>query len=253
MPIALNKLKRGFRFVADGLNHLLWPAVCQNCRESISDSDHNLCGECWGEILSCSGGNYCRRCGKDASEYGLVEGRCPDCQDKGFHFDGIIRCGVYTESLRKMILGFKKGKTELDSVLGFLVKSALDGSIFYNDIDFLVPVPLHWSRRIVRGYNQSLILAKKTKHSSAKINTDLVRIRRTQRQPAMESFNKRAANVADAFAVRRGNKFEGKNICLVDDIKTSGATLNECAKILKEAGAVKVYALALSVAGQRSG
>ena len=244
------KLKRICGFVADGLNHLLWPAVCINCRESISDSDHNLCGECWGDILSCSGGNYCRRCGKNASKYGMIDGHCPDCQDKEFHFDGIIRCGVYGESLRKMILGFKKGKTELGSVLGFWVKSALEGSSFYNDIDFLVPVPLHWSRRLVRGYNQSLLLAKKTKHRSAKINTELVRIRRTKKQFSMLTDTKRTSNVADAFAVRRGHKFEGKNICLVDDIKTSGATLNECAKTLKEAGAIKVYALALSVAGQ---
>jgi predicted amidophosphoribosyltransferase len=60
----------------------------------------------------------------------------------------------------------------------------------------------------------------------------------------------RAKNVAGAFAVRFGYRFNGKNICLVDDIKTTGATLNECAKILKEAGAVKVFALVLAVAGQ---
>lgn len=244
------KLKQGWRFFAGGVNHLLWSAVCINCSRSICDSDHNLCRQCWDDILSSSAGDYCSRCGRDASRYGLVEGRCPDCQGKEFHFDGIARCGVYADSLRKMILAFKNGKTELDSVLGFLVKSALEGSSFYGDIDFLVPVPLHWSRRIVRGYNQSLILAKKSRHSSAKINTELVRIRRTKRQPAMLTDTKRAANVADAFAVRFRHKFEGKNICLVDDIKTSGATLNECAKTLKEAGAGKVYALVLSVAGQ---
>jgi len=60
----------------------------------------------------------------------------------------------------------------------------------------------------------------------------------------------RARNVKGAFGVRRGHKLAGRNICLVDDIKTTGATLNECAKTLKEAGATKVFGLVLAVAGQ---
>jgi ComF family protein len=149
-----------------------------------------------------------------------------------------------------MILAFKKGRTELDSVLGFLGNAALGGSGFYNEIEFVVPVPLHWSRRLVRGYNQSLVLAKKLEYPTARINTDLVRIRRTKSQPMMASPAARARNVAGAFAVRRGHEFAGRKICLVDDIKTTGATLNECAKTLKEAGALKVFALVLAVAGQ---
>jgi ComF family protein len=150
-----------------------------------------------------------------------------------------------------MILSFKKGRTELDSTLGFLANSALQGSSFYRDIELFVPVPLHWTRRFVRGYNQSLVLAKRLKHATAKINTDLVRIRRTKSQPAMASPAARARNVAGAFAVRNGHTFAGRTLCLVDDIKTTGATLNECARTLKEAGASKVFALVLAVAGQR--
>jgi len=182
----------------------------------------------------------------------MVEGMCPDCQGKEIHFDQIARAGFYKvgEALQKMIVAFKKGRTELDSTLGFLANSALEGSSFYNDIDFLVPVPLHWSRRLSRGYNQSLVLTKKLKHPAAKINTDLVRIRRTKSQPMMASPAARARNVAGAFAVRYGHQFAGKKVCLVDDIKTTGATLNECAKTLKEAGTAKVFALVLAVAGQ---
>ncbi|MHC4324902.1 MAG: ComF family protein [Planctomycetota bacterium] len=150
-----------------------------------------------------------------------------------------------------MILSFKNGRTELDSILGFLGNCALQGGGFNSDLELFVPVPLHWSRRLIRGYNQSHVLVRKLKHDTAKINTDLVRIRRTKAQPAMVSPAAREKNVAGAFAVRYRHKFKGRKICLVDDIKTTGATLNECAKTLKRAGALKVYALVLAVAGQQ--
>jgi ComF family protein len=180
----------------------------------------------------------------------VLNGRCPHCQGKEIHFDMIARGGIYNDALRNLILGFKNGRTELDTVLSLLAKSALEGSDFYDEIDFLVPVPLHWSRRLLRGYNQSMILTKRVKYPRARISTDLARIRRTKQQTIAQTLPKRAANVAGAFAVRYGHNFEGCNVCLVDDIKTSGATLNECAKTLKEAGAAKVFALVLAVAGQ---
>ncbi len=244
-------LKQIGSFAAQSFNQLLWPAVCINCKKSIRESDNGLCEKCWGELLACTSGDYCQRCGRDAGKYAVLEGACPDCQGKEIYFDQIGRSGVYAESLRNMILAFKSaGRTELASVLGFLANSALEGSGFHNDLDLFVPVPLHWSRRLFRGYNQTQILAKRLKHPTAKINTELVRIRRTKLQPVMATAAARARNVAGAFTVRYGNDFAGKNICLIDDIKTTGATLNECAKILKQAGASKVFALVLAVAGQ---
>lgn len=141
----------------------------------------------------------------------------------------------------------------MDTTLGFLANSALQGCCFCDEIEIFVPVPLHFSRRLLRGYNQSQVLTRKLNHPAIKINTDLVRIRRTKPQPAMVSPAARAKNVAGAFAVRLGNRFSNRNICLVDDIKTTGATLNECAKTLKKAGALKVFALVLAVAGQNTG
>ena len=244
------KSKQAFIFALQSLNQLFWPAVCINCGEIICETDKNLCQKCWAQLLACTGGDYCRRCGRDASKFAILQGACPNCQGKEFHFDSIARSGVYRESLQQMILALKNGRTELDSTVGFFGNSALEGSDFYNDIELFVPVPLHWSRRLARGYNQSHLLAKKLKHPTAKIKTGLVRIRRTKLQPAMASPRARAKNVAGAFAVRFRHKFTNRNICLVDDIKTTGATLNECAKTLKEAGASRVFALVLAVAGQ---
>lgn len=243
---------RSARHVAAGVNQLLWPAVCVNCRTSISEDADGLCRQCWDELLACAQGDYCRRCGRDASRFALLDGGCAHCRDKTFAFDAIVRAGVYAESLQHMIVAFKNGRTELDALLGRMAGAALEGGGFERDMDLLVPVPLHWTRRVTRGYNQSLVLAKRIKPSGVKISTELVRMRRTKMQPAMASDAARRRNVAGAFAVRRGHRFAGSAVCLVDDIKTTGATLHECASVLKDAGARYVYALVLAVAGQKT-
>jgi len=140
----------------------------------------------------------------------------------------------------------------LATVLAPLADAALQGSGFCSDIELFVPVPLHWTRRMLRGYNQAELLGRRLRHPQARVNTDLVRIRRTRAQPQAATPAARARNVAGAFAVRDGHGFTGRTICLIDDIKTSGATLNECAKAIKEAGAARVYALVLAVAGQKA-
>ena len=246
-------LKRIGHLTLQGLNQLLWPALCTNCRQSICETDHDLCQDCWDGLLACTGAEYCRRCGREAGRFAIIEGTCPDCQGREIHFDRIARAGMYSRSLQQLILSFKNGQTEQAHVLAFLANSALLASDYFRDIELFVPVPLHWSRRLIRGYNQSHILARKLNHPTAKINTDLVRIRRTRSQPSMTSPAARARNVAGAFAVRNGHPFSGLRICLVDDIKTSGATLNECASVLNRAGATKVFALVLAVAGQSTG
>lgn len=227
--------------------------MCRNCREGTAADDGELCADCWAQLQSCAGGEYCPRCGRDATRYGLVAGTCPACQGLDIHFDGIARAGVYRDALQQMILVFKHDGTELARVLGTVLDAALQGSSFYDDLELLVPVPLHWTRRLRRGYNQSALLARQLTHPTARIIPDLVRIRRTRTQPAVVTPAARARNVRGAFAVRPDHRFVGRRLCLIDDIKTSGATLNECARTLKEAGATKVYALVLAVAGQRSG
>lgn len=243
------KIKQIGRDILAGLNHLLWPEVCVSCAKSISTRDDHLCPKCWQNLLSSTAGDYCPTCGKDVSKYSLINDKCGDCPD--VDYDQICRAGVYDSTLKKMILSFKiYSRTDLDFILGFLGNSALQGCDFFGEIDYFVPVPLHWTRKLKRGFNQSLILARRLEHPKAKVNIDLVRVRKTQAQMTMKSHNKRKKNVAGAFAVRGGHEFSGAKVCLVDDIKTSGATLNECAKVLKQAGAARVYTLVLAVAGQ---
>jgi ComF family protein len=157
---------------------------------------------------------------------------------------------VYAKCLAEMVLAFKKDRTELGHVLLPLVKSAFEGSPVHRRVDLLVPVPLHWTRRLTRGYNQAHVLAKGLRGANTGLCRALKRKRRTPYQPTVATYQARYRNVKGAFSVRRESAVRGRRICLVDDIKTSGATLNECAKVLKQAGAKEVYALVLAVAGQ---
>lgn len=251
--LALGRARRASLLAWQGVNQILWPPVCLCCGRDAGPDNSGLCSTCWDQLLACTTSEYCPRCGRDASRYGLVNGACPACQATDVQFDGIARAGIYTETLRQIILAFKHDRTELEALLGSLADSAFQGSSFYDEIDLLVPVPLHWTRRLIRGYNQSHRIAKRLHHPTARIDTDLVRVRRTQAQPVAATPAARERNVKGAFAVRPDHRYAGRTVCLVDDIKTTGATLSECAKTLKLAGAANVYALVLAVAGQETG
>ena len=234
--------------LAEGLSHLFWPGQCQVCQQSICPEDDQLCAVCWQNLSKAIAADYCRRCGREVSAFGIVNGRCGFCQDKRFHYDGIVRAGAYESTLRAMILAFKfSEKTELKGRLAGMLRHALTAAGFAEDIDIMTPVPLHWRRRLWRGFNQSCLLAKSLQLRDITISTDLVRIRNTAQQWDLTDPQRRR-NVKGAFALRKGHPFAGKTVLLVDDITTSSATLNECAKTLKAAGAEKVYTAVLATA-----
>jgi len=153
--------------------------------------------------------------------------------------------------LSSLIVRFKLAdRTHLLPVLADFAQNAVYKADFFHSVDFVVPVPLHWRRRFQRGFNQSSLIAKNLKLGEAKFNTDVVKICHTKDQVGL-TFAARKKNLQGAFAVRKGHSFKSKNVCLIDDVKTTGATLDECAKVLKEAGADKVFAFVLAVAGQK--
>ncbi|MHC4231196.1 MAG: ComF family protein [Planctomycetota bacterium] len=227
-------------------SHFLWPGRCSVCRESILPEDERLCQSCWQDLSRVVSTDYCRRCGRDVSIYGIVQGKCGQCQDFQFEYDGVIRVGSYESTLRSMILALKfSEKTEWVIPLATMLRQAITATHLPEQIDIVVPVPLHWRRRIKRGFNQSYLLAKELRLSQIPISTDLVRVRHTKQQWDLNSAQRRR-NVKGAFGVRKGHLFGDKTVALIDDIITSGATLAECAKTLKQAGARKVIASVLA-------
>lgn len=234
----------------EGLSHLFWPGQCLVCQHSICPEDNHLCTLCWQNLSKAVASDYCRRCGRDVSPFAIINRRCGFCQDKKFQFDGIVRAGAYESTLRSLILAFKfSEKTELLTRLSPMLKQTVAAGEFYDEIDIITPVPLHWRRKLWRGFNQSYLLAGSLDFHDVGISTDLVRIRNTAQQWDLTPPERRK-NVKGAFAVRKGHPFAGKTVLLVDDITTSSATLNECAKTLKQAGADKVYTAVLATAFQ---
>lgn len=232
----------------EGLDCLLFPPHCILCKVPICRDDDGLCRVCWQELTRCVGADYCRRCGRTASPFGIVNNRCGGCQEQVYAFDGVVRAGLYESALRRLVLAFKfQQRTEYAGRISGMMRDALAVSGLAGRIDYFVPVPLHWRRRLERGYNQALYLSGGLCAAPARLSSDLVRTRYTQRQWNLTEAQRRR-NVKNAFAVRRGHPFAGKTLALVDDITTSGATLTECAKVLKQAGAETVYAVVAAVA-----
>lgn len=233
------------------LRQIAWQNYCRLCNAAISDDEDYFCSGCWQNLSFCIVDSYCLRCGKELSSFGRLPDGCADCRGEKFHFDSIACAGVYREPLRSLIIRFKlSDHTHLLEPLLNLACDAVSRPVFPEPVDFVVPVPLHWRKRFQRGFNQSALIARRLDFGDARFNTDLVRIRYTRQQTEL-TVAARRKNVDGAFAIRKNHDFEGKNICLVDDVKTTGATLNECAKVLKEAGAKKVFAFVLAVAGQK--
>lgn len=173
---------------------------------------------------------------------------CGRCSIKKPAYD-VCRAGFkYDDVSRPLVLGFKHGgRTEGLKIFAAHMRRA--GRIILEDADYLVPVPLHISRRVKRRYNQSALLARAlSKMSAPSFDPDiLIRHRATPSQGG-RSASSRHRNVQSAFSVRQAAlaRLKGSHIVLIDDVMTTGATLESCARTLKHGGATKVSALTLA-------
>jgi ComF family protein len=221
--------------------------VCGAVLEALT-SDLGLCPDCSKELQPRSGG-FCSMC---ARIYALEDDSthlCYDCRNHSFSWQGMSFFSVYQGLLKELILRYKfSGDLGLGNALGHLLLKAARRQPCDN-IDSIVPVPVHSGRLRQRGFNQSLELARVLgRRINIQVEMDyLVKIRPTPPQSSMKR-KLRLKSLKNVFAVK-DDGLKGKSILLVDDIMTTGSTLEQCTRTLLRAGAsgVRVVFLARAV------
>lgn len=214
-----------------------------------------FCTKCWPELKFVPE-NICEICGH-VFDFPLAEEKpiCIKCQSEKPHFDCARSIWIYNQLTRKLVLKLKYAD-QIDLAKYFTHYFLMLGEEFLGDVDMICPVPLHWQRQWKRGYNQAALLAKwlsfYLSHSPYDtkeiflVQDLLKRVKKTDSQ-GHYSVQKRQENIKNAFQVSEKYQasLKGKTVLLVDDVYTTGATANETAKTLVQAGAEKVKVLTL--------
>jgi ComF family protein len=230
------------RAAGRGALDLLYPRLCLGCRAGLSGTDrHYLCAACEA-ALPRFGPEACPKCGQGLGPAAPVEARCLDCIGRPLAFDGAVALGPYRDLLRDLVLQLKfGGERVIAGDLGRLLAERLAADPRAAGLEAVVPVPLHRGTERARGYNQAALLAEILGRRLGRpvVTGALVKARATEPQATLDAA-RRAGNIAGAFAVRRPERVAGWRLLLVDDVMTTGATANECARALKNAGAARV-------------
>ena len=219
----------------------MWPPVCMTCRTDVSDP-HGLCTECWRD-LRLTGGAQCLRCARPMPEGYGGNGHCEECAGQRVAWAGARAATFYGGASRQLVLSLKHGdRPEIARPMALWMRRA--GADILARADLLVHVPLHWTRRVKRRMNQSAELARRIAVEEGIVHGYgvLRRNRATETQHG-KNVEQRYRNVAGAFDCPVSERVRGRRIVLIDDVMTTGATLNAAARVLRSAGAESVDVL----------
>lgn len=234
-------------FLTDSLASLIYPQFCGVCGRLVEkSSDGAACAECWSNTKIFGDlDRLCQKCGLFLVESDVeTTNACGQCSDHAY--DTAQSSGVYGNALAASILHLKRVPLMPVRIKELLVRT-LDRAQLTGDY-LIVPVPLSKKRLIERGFNQSSLLGKVlSAHTGWKFDEhSLIRTGDTpMHRAAMDRFA-REATVKKAFSVVRPGLIKGKDILLVDDLFTSGATASNCSKVMKKVGAERVVVLTLA-------
>ena len=230
-------LRKASRQILD----LALPPRCPGCGAVTADA-RSFCLDCW-QALTFLGDPCCRRCGLPFAFDGAAEAECAGCIADPPEYDSMRAAVAYGELARKVVLRLKYGGRPgtACTIAHFMQRHMPVGA----DV-LLTPVPLHRWRIWRRGYNQSALIARwLARRRGDEVALDL--LRRVKATPPLKGMSRRerAQTVRGAFRISPGaaEKVKGRKVVLVDDVYTTGATVNACARLLKRAGAAEVIIL----------
>ena len=238
IPNPRSKIRRGLAIAANGVVAALLAPACAVCDDLLDDPLSGcVCRNCWQELRAITP-PICDRCGAPLPR---EEMRCSNCSGQPSSVARARAIGEYEGILRGVIHALKySGRLSLAKPLATQMR--LRGGDVLEHVDCLVPVPLHWRREHQRGFNQAREIAR---HLGPPVVDALRRCRATRAQIELAA-DRRRENVAGAFRLRHGwfrdPAIRGKNVLLIDDVATTGATLEACAQVLSESGAAAVFA-----------
>ena len=244
---------------SDALVSVFFPAGCRLCeRVLVSASTVPICEKCLGSFAAV-GGAVCEICGQPLAAWslsGAPEERaterlvCPECQTREYSFERARSYGLYKAGLVRAIVLLKFERIE---PLGRWFASRLADVVRIEGLaaDAVVPVPLHRQRERERGYNQADLIARPLARKLG-LPYRAVLLVRTKPRPDKHilSLEERWDSVRGAFATRPGTQVDNLRVLLVDDVMTTGATLDACARALRGAGAKSVIGLTVARAAR---
>ena len=220
---------------------LVYPPMCAGCsRAFYSERSEPFCRDCF-IALDLISEPYCPLCGIPFSSEKTTNHLCGDCLGSVHRFDRARATGFYQGLIREVIHRFKYGaKTFLVRPLARMLIGPGNELTRMHRIDTIVPVPLHCKRLRQRGFNQASLLARRL-GSLLKIPVDYSSLKRTRWTDPQIGLNRnqRAANVKNAFSLKAREKIKGKGILLLDDVLTTGETVNQCVRVLKKDGGAR--------------
>ncbi|TRD09891.1 ComF family protein [Erythrobacter insulae] len=230
--------------IAEGLRpvvDLLYPPRCPLCGDAVADQG-GLCVECWSD-LEVPGEPACASCNRPLGSGNVeTQSHCYACKIDPPSHSGIYAATLYSDASRKLILSFKHGrKIALAPLLARLIAARLTTDIA--SAPLLIPVPLHRWRLWHRGFNQAALLAQElAKLGKGDVLVDaLIRRKRTPSLGGLgQKERENALRGAITFNRSRTNRLAGRDVILVDDVLTSGATSNACVDVLLNRGARSV-------------
>lgn len=244
-----NSLKNFTAGAADRISLLFYPPACAFCGRIMPRSKTGvyICPDCMSELRFCVNEDCCSICGAPVSDSG--HHLCSECFNRRAaghrtHYNRIISACVYDDAAKGGILRYKSGAESGSATTFAGLIAAVAGSAFENaGLDLVGAVPPRRQRMLGLGFDQCHALAKLTARRLGLpyVKNMLIRRRDCRKQTEL-SGNERRVNLSGAFGLNVSpDKIRGRSVLIIDDVKTTGSTFDECARVLKEKGAARVY------------